>query len=175
MVLMVGDMQYHGCLGVQSTAGRSRNGDSVSISIIKFLTKKEEEYEGLTVYVVRVISVGSTQRDAFVACPAQNDLPFWRALKGNGLLARVSVFETISVTKSDPGVAAWNFSSSQASLLKTRMQIHSFRPLTKEKAAKTPLASRFGEWKQCGPRPTATTHEPLRRTFSRLANPRSNS
>jgi hypothetical protein len=65
--------------------------------------------EGPAVYVVRVISVGSAQRDAFVACLAQNDLPFWRALKGNGLLARVSVFETTSLTKSEPGVPAWNF------------------------------------------------------------------
>src|SRR5271170_738627 len=34
-----------------------------------------------SVYVVRVISVGPAQRDAFVACLAQNDLPFWRGLK----------------------------------------------------------------------------------------------
>jgi hypothetical protein len=65
--------------------------------------------EGPAVYVVRVISTGSAQRDAFVACLAQNELPFWRALKGNGLIARVSVFETTSVTKSQPGVPAWNF------------------------------------------------------------------
>jgi hypothetical protein len=65
--------------------------------------------EGPAVYVVRVISVGSAQRDAFVTCLAQSDLPFWRGLKEKGLLARVSVFETTSVTKSEPGVPAWNF------------------------------------------------------------------
>jgi len=65
--------------------------------------------EGLAVYVVRVISVGSAQRVAFVACLAQSDLPFWRGLKEKGLLARVSVFETTSVTKSEPGVPVWNF------------------------------------------------------------------
>jgi hypothetical protein len=70
--------------------------------------------EGPAVYVVRVISVSSTQRDAFVACLAQNDLPFWRGLKEKGLLAKVSVFETTSVTSSKPGVPAWNFVIVQA-------------------------------------------------------------
>jgi hypothetical protein len=65
--------------------------------------------DGPSVYVVRVISVGSAQRDAFVACLTQSDLPFWRGLKEKGLLAKVSVFETASVTKSEPGVPAWNF------------------------------------------------------------------
>jgi hypothetical protein len=65
--------------------------------------------EGPAVYVVRVISAPSTQRDAFVACLAQNDLPFWRSLKENGLLAKVSVFETTSVAHSEPGIPAWNF------------------------------------------------------------------
>src|SRR5580658_6292460 len=65
--------------------------------------------DGPSVYVVRVISAGSAKRDAFVACLAQNDLPFWRGLKEKGLLAKVSVFETTSVTKSEPGVPAWNF------------------------------------------------------------------
>jgi hypothetical protein len=59
--------------------------------------------------VVRVISAPSTQRDAFVACLVQNDLPFWRSLKEKGLLAKVSVFETTSVTHSEPGTPAWNF------------------------------------------------------------------
>jgi hypothetical protein len=62
-----------------------------------------------SVHVVRVISAGPAQRDAFVACLAQNDLPFWRGLKQKGLLAKVSVFETTSVTSSEPGVPAWNF------------------------------------------------------------------
>jgi hypothetical protein len=65
--------------------------------------------EGPAVYVVRVISAPSTQRDAFVACVAQNDVPFWRSLKEKGLLAKVSVFETTSVTHSEPGTPAWNF------------------------------------------------------------------
>src|ERR1700683_4523809 len=64
---------------------------------------------GQSVYVVRVIAVGSAQRDAFVACLAQNDLPFWRGLKQKGLLAKVSVFETTSVESSEPGVPGWNF------------------------------------------------------------------
>jgi hypothetical protein len=68
--------------------------------------------DGPAVYVVRVISVPSAQRDAFVACLAQNDLPFWRGLKEKGLLSRVSVFETIEVTKSEPGAPAWNFAIS---------------------------------------------------------------
>jgi hypothetical protein len=76
--------------------------------------------EGPAVYVVRVIS--STQRDAFVACLAENDLPFWRELKEKGLLAKVSVFETTSalsdtensvrgkqVTRPKPEMPAWNF------------------------------------------------------------------
>jgi hypothetical protein len=65
--------------------------------------------DGPGVYVVRVISVDSAQRDAYVACLAQTDLPFWRGLKEKGLLAKVSVFETTSVTRSDPLVPAWNF------------------------------------------------------------------
>jgi hypothetical protein len=65
--------------------------------------------EGPAVYVVRVISTPSTQRDAFVACLAENDLPFWRELKEKGLLAKVSVFETTSVTSSKPEMPAWNF------------------------------------------------------------------
>jgi hypothetical protein len=65
--------------------------------------------EGPAVYVVRVISAPSTQRDAFVACLAQNDLPFWRGLKEKGLLAKVSVLETTSVRSSKPEVPAWNF------------------------------------------------------------------
>jgi hypothetical protein len=64
--------------------------------------------EGPAVDVVRVISTPSTQRDAFVACLAENDLPFWRELKEKGLLAKVSVFETISVDRSETGVPAWN-------------------------------------------------------------------
>ena len=65
--------------------------------------------EGPAVYVVRVISTPSTQRDAFVACLSQNDLPFWRELKEKGLLAKVSVFETTSVRSSTPEMPAWNF------------------------------------------------------------------
>jgi hypothetical protein len=68
--------------------------------------------DGPAVYVVRVISVPSTQRDAFVACLAQNDLPFWRGLKEKVLLSRVSVLETTEVTKSEPGAPAWNFAIS---------------------------------------------------------------
>jgi hypothetical protein len=65
--------------------------------------------EGPAVFVWRIVSVGAEHRDAFVACLAQNDLPFWRDLKKKGLLAKVSVFETTSVESSKPGVPAWNF------------------------------------------------------------------
>jgi hypothetical protein len=65
--------------------------------------------EGPAVFVFRIVSVDAAQRDAFVACLAKNDLPFWRDLKKKGLLAKVSVFETTSVTSSEPGVPAWNF------------------------------------------------------------------
>jgi hypothetical protein len=65
--------------------------------------------EGPAVFVFRIISVDAAQRDAFVACLAKSDLPFWRDLKKKGLLAKVSVFETTSVTHSEPGVPAWNF------------------------------------------------------------------
>jgi len=65
--------------------------------------------EGPAVFVFRILSVGEAQRDAFVACLAKSDLPFWRDLKKEGLLAKVSVFETTSVTSSEPGVPAWNF------------------------------------------------------------------
>jgi len=63
---------------------------------------------GPAVFVFR-ISTGAAQRDAFVAPLAKNDLPFWQGLKKKGLLAKVSVFETTSVTSSEPGVPAWNF------------------------------------------------------------------
>jgi hypothetical protein len=65
--------------------------------------------EGLAVFVFRIVSVGAAQKDSFVACLAKSDLPFWRDLKKKGLLAKVSVFETTSVEKSEPGVPAWNF------------------------------------------------------------------
>jgi hypothetical protein len=65
--------------------------------------------EGPAVYVVHVISAPSPQRDAFMACLSQNDLPFWRGLKEKGLLAKVSVFETTSVRSSKPEMPAWNF------------------------------------------------------------------
>jgi hypothetical protein len=65
--------------------------------------------EGPAVFVFRIVSVGAAQRDAFVTCLAQSDLPFWRDLKKKGLLAKVSVFETTSVESSKPGVPAWNF------------------------------------------------------------------
>jgi hypothetical protein len=65
--------------------------------------------EGPAVFVWRIVSVGAAQRDAFVACLAKSDLPFWRGLQKQGLLAKVSVFETTSVTSSEPGVPAWNF------------------------------------------------------------------
>ena len=65
--------------------------------------------EGPAVFVFRIHSVGAAQRDAFVACLAQNDLPYWQDLKKKGLLAKVSVFETTSVESSAPGVPAWNF------------------------------------------------------------------
>src|SRR5580693_4913969 len=61
--------------------------------------------QGPAVFVVRVISAPSTQRDAFVACLSQNDLPFWRRLKEKGLLAKASVFETTSVTRFGAGSA----------------------------------------------------------------------
>jgi hypothetical protein len=65
--------------------------------------------EGPAVFVFRILSVDAAQRDAFVACLAKSDLPFWRDLKKKGLLAKVSVFETTSVRSSQPGVPAWNF------------------------------------------------------------------
>jgi len=65
--------------------------------------------EGPAVFVFRIVSVGAGQRDAFVTCLAKSDLPFWRDLKKKGLLAKASVFETTSVTSSEPGVPAWNF------------------------------------------------------------------
>ena len=65
--------------------------------------------EGPAVFVWRIVSVGAARRDAFVACLAKSDLPFWRDLKKKGLLAKVSVFETTSVTSSEPGVPGWNF------------------------------------------------------------------
>src|SRR5580700_8389658 len=65
--------------------------------------------EGPAVFVFRIVSVGAAQKDSFVACLAKSDLPFWRDLKKKGLLAKVSVFETTSVEKSEPGVPAWNF------------------------------------------------------------------
>src|SRR5580658_1332805 len=65
--------------------------------------------EGPAVFVFRIVSVDAAQRDAFVACLAKNDLPFWRDLKKKGLLAKVSVFETTSVDSPKPGVPAWNF------------------------------------------------------------------
>jgi|HubBroStandDraft_1064217.scaffolds.fasta_scaffold49816_2 hypothetical protein len=65
--------------------------------------------EGPAVFVFRIISVGAAQRDSFVTCLAKSDLLFWRDLKKKGLLAKVSVFETTSVTSSQPGVPAWNF------------------------------------------------------------------
>jgi hypothetical protein len=65
--------------------------------------------EGPAVFVFRIVSAGAAQRDAFVACLAKSDLPFWRDLKKKGLLAKVSVFETTSVERSKPGVPAWNF------------------------------------------------------------------
>jgi len=64
--------------------------------------------EGPAVFVFRIISMGSAQRDVSVACLAKSDLPFWRDLKKKGLLAKVSVFETISVDRSETGVPAWN-------------------------------------------------------------------
>jgi hypothetical protein len=65
--------------------------------------------EGPAVFVFRIVSVNSEQRDAYVTCMTQSDLPFWRDLKKKGLLAKVSVFETTSVEHSEPGVLAWNF------------------------------------------------------------------
>src|ERR1700683_1364412 len=65
--------------------------------------------EGPAVFVFRIISVDAAQRDAFVACLAKSDLPFWRDLKKKGLLGKVSVYETTSVESSKPGVPAWNF------------------------------------------------------------------
>jgi len=65
--------------------------------------------EGPAVFVWRIVSVGAARRDAFVECLAKNDLPFWLDLKKKGLLAKVSVFETTSVTSSEPGVPGWNF------------------------------------------------------------------
>jgi hypothetical protein len=65
--------------------------------------------EGPAVFVFRILSVGEAQRDAFVACLAKSDLPFWRDLKKTGLLAKVSVFETTSVDSPKPGVPAWDF------------------------------------------------------------------
>ena len=129
--------------------------------------------DGPGVYVVRVISVDPARMDAFVACLAQNDLPYWRGLKEKGVLNKVSVLEITSVTKSDPGVPAWNFVIS--SQLAEGAKADSFRRSRREKAAKMQLESRFGERRRCEPLRTAATRDRRRRTISKLANPRSNS
>src|SRR5580658_10665199 len=88
--------------------------------------------EGPAVFVFRIISVGAAQRDSFVTCLAKSDLLFWRDLKKKGLLAKVSVFETTSVTSSQPGVPAWNFVIS--SHLAEGANADSFRRSRREKA-----------------------------------------
>jgi hypothetical protein len=61
------------------------------------------------VYVARVVSVSPAGRDTFVSCLRQKELPAWRKLKRDGLLADQSVFETTSLRISAPGVPSWNF------------------------------------------------------------------
>jgi len=63
----------------------------------------------LALYVARVISVSPAKRDAYVACLQERELPIWRKLKRDGLLADASVFEVTSVQTSEPGVPSWNF------------------------------------------------------------------
>jgi hypothetical protein len=65
--------------------------------------------EGPARYVMHILSVAPAQRDDFVACLAQDEVPFWRGLKEKRLLATVSVFETTAVSSSEGGVPAWNF------------------------------------------------------------------
>jgi len=93
---------------------KSTHPAQVAIALVCFQTAAHSQAvpypgDGPGVYVIRVISVDAAQRDAFAACLAQGDLPFWRGLKEKGLLAKASVFETTSVTKSEPGVPAWSF------------------------------------------------------------------
>jgi hypothetical protein len=39
----------------------------------------------------------------------ERELPIWRKLKRDGLLADASVFEVTAVLTSEPGVPGWNF------------------------------------------------------------------
>ena len=80
-------------VGINSKQGAGRRGDA----------------ERPAVYVARVFSVNARGRDGFVSCLRRKELPVWRRLKRDGLLANQSVFETTSVRLSAPGVPAWNF------------------------------------------------------------------
>jgi len=65
--------------------------------------------EGPARYVIHIMSVAPAQRDDFVACLKEDEMPFWRKLKERRMLSTISVFETIAVSSSEPGVPAWNF------------------------------------------------------------------
>jgi hypothetical protein len=126
--------------------------------------------EGPAVFVFRILSVGEAQRDAFVACLAKNDLPFWRDLKKKGLLAKVSVYEMTSVTHSEPGVPAWNFVIS--SEIAEGATADSFiEAVEKRKGSESPPESKFGRRRPCGlPRTCQLGRERPRWTISRLVN-----
>jgi hypothetical protein len=65
--------------------------------------------EGPARYVIHILSVAQPQRDDFVACLKEDEVPYWRKLKERRMLSTVSVFETIAVTSSEAGVPGWNF------------------------------------------------------------------
>jgi len=65
--------------------------------------------EGPARSVLHILSVAPAQRDHFVDCLKEDEVPFWRKLKEQRMLSTVSVFETTAVSSTDPGVPAWNF------------------------------------------------------------------
>ena len=60
-------------------------------------------------YIAETVSVDSERRDAFVQCLRESAWMRWTMLRHEGLLADVSVFETIAVRFSNPGSARWSF------------------------------------------------------------------
>jgi hypothetical protein len=59
-------------------------------------------------YVARVISVNPASRRSFIRCLKRRELPVWRKLKGDRLMADHSVFEITSVIQTESNVPGWN-------------------------------------------------------------------
>ena len=91
-------------ISLSENVGYAQNASKRNVAVQQTSTTGDEIP---ALYIARVISVSRATRDDFFNCLQQNELPVWRQLKRDGLLADESVFEVTSVQTTERGVPSW--------------------------------------------------------------------